>query len=186
MKLGTTQYGGYSFKRKYSIAQIIVDIASIIALIYIIFMVYAYAVDIETTKSLNSTESSLDFLNWEPLIIWCILGVVIIALSVLAILLPRKAPKKILVTENNAPKYCNIIDTGISCLRLVILHSLSELCYIHMQSIMLQEVSLSIQLIFDLIIVALIVWLSAVRIDSVNQVAISEAEEKKTHKIIEN
>lgn len=186
MKLGTTKFGDYSFKRKYSLAQILVDIASIMALLYIFFMVYASAMDIETTKSLNSTDNNLDFLNWKPLIVWCVLGIVITTLSVLAIILPRKAPKKILVNEENAPKYCNIIDTCISCLRLVILLAISELCYIHMQSIMLQETSLSIQLILDIISGALIIWLTAVRIDSVNQVAIAERDEKKTHKIIEN
>lgn len=186
MKIGTAKFGDYSFKRNYSLAQVLVDIASIMALLYIFFIVYVCAMDIETAKSLNSTDSSLDFLNWKPLIIWCILGVIIVALSFAAIFLPRKAPKKIVINEKNAPKYCNIIDTCISLLRFVILLALSEFCYVHMQSILLQETSLSIQLILDVVIAALIVWLTAVRIDSVNQVALSEENENKKHEIIEN
>ncbi len=186
MKIGTAKFGDYSFKRRYSLAQVLVDIASILVLLYIFFIVYACAMDIETAKSLNSTNSSLDFLDWKPLIIWCILGVIVVALSFAAIFCPRKASKKIVINENNAPKYCNIIDTCISCLRFVILLALSELCYVHMQTIMLQETSLSIQLILDIVSGALIVWLTAVRIDSVNQVALSEGNEKKKHEIIEN
>lgn len=180
------KFGSFEFKRRYSLAQIVVDIASVGALLYIFFIVYVCAMDIETTKSLNSTDVNLDFMNWKPLIIWCVLGVIFFALSVVMIVLPRKIPKKLTVNEANAPKYCNIIDTCISCLRFVILLAISELCYIHMRTIMLQEVSISIQLILDIIIGVLIIWFTAVRIDSVNQVALSENSEKKTHQIIEN
>lgn len=178
--------GDFTFKRRYSLAQIIVDIASLAALLYIFFMVYVCADDIETAKSLNATEASLDFLKWEPLIIWCVLGVIVCGLSVVALLLPRKMPKKLVITEKYAARYCNIIDTCISCLRLVILLAISEFCYMHMCSIMLMENSFSIQLVLHVVIAALIIWFTAVRLDSLSQSASADQEEKKVREIIEN
>ncbi len=178
--------GDFTFKRRYSLAQVIVDIASVIAFLSIIFVIYACAMDIEMAKSLNSTGESLSFLNWRPLIIWAVLGLVVCILSVIALFIPRKMPKKRTVTEGYAPKYCNIIDTCISCLRLIILLAISELCYIHMRTIMLQENSFSIQLVLHVIIAALIIWFTAVRLDSISQAASEELPEKKKREIIEN
>ena len=178
--------GDFTFKRRYSLAQVIVDIASVIAFLSIIFVIYACAMDIEMAKSLNSTGESLDFLNWKPLIIWAVLGLAVSVLSVIALFLPRKIPQKLTLNEKYAPKYCNIIDTCISCLRLIILLAISELCYIHMKAIMLLENSFSIQLVLHVIMAALIIWFTAVRIDSVSQASSEEQPEKKKREIIEN
>lgn len=178
--------GDYTFKRRYSIAQIIVDIVSVAALFYIFFIVYACASDINGIKSLNVTDASLDALRWEPLIIWCVIGVIIWAVSVLLLILPRKASDKMIITEKTAPKYCNIIDTCISCLRLVLLLAVSELCYMHMQSVMLNEVQFSVHLVLQAVIAALLIWFTAVRLDSLSQATAAEQDEKKTRKIIEN
>lgn len=178
--------GDFEFKRRYSIAQVIVDIASVLALLLTFYTVYICAYDIEQIKLINKTEESLDFLKWQPLIIWCAVGVVVWVVSVIALFLPRKMPKKLVITEKYIVKYCNIIDTSISCLRLVILLGVSEICYIHTQSIMMQDSAFSIQLVLDVVIAVLLIWFTAVRLDSLSQVAASEQSEKKTHQIIEN
>lgn len=178
--------GSYKFRRRYSLIQILVDIASLVALASIFYLVYVCAIDIEQMKVYNSTEASLDFLNWKPLIVWCVLGVVVTIVSVLLLVLPRKTPKKLTVTEKYAAKYCNIIDACISCLRFIVLLAISELCYLHMKSIMLLQTEFSVQLILYTIIAALLIWFTAIRLNSLSEVAASEAEEEKPRKIIEN
>ncbi len=178
--------GDYKFKRRYTLAQIIIDIASLAAFASICYIVYVCAMDIEQMKSYNVTDTSLDFLDWKPLIVWCVAGAVIIAVSFLLLFLPRKMPQKLVITEKYAPKYCNIIDACISCLRLILLIAVSEMCYIHMRSIMLLETELSVQLLLCAVIAALIIWFTAVRLTSLSEVAQGEIEVEKPHKIIEN
>lgn len=177
--------GNFNFKRRYTAAQIVVDIISLLSLLYIFYIVYVCAADIEQAKQLNATEVSLDFLKWEPLIIWCVLGLGIYILSVVIILLPRKMPKKITLTEKYVSKYCNIIDTCVSCVRLMLLLAVSEFCYIHMCSLTMREASLSIQLVLHAIIIALIIWFTAVRVNSISEMSSAELE-KKPRTIIEN
>ena len=55
--------GDFRFKRRYSLAQLLVDIASMAALVFIFYIVYVCAMDIEQMKSYNATETSLDFLD---------------------------------------------------------------------------------------------------------------------------
>lgn len=178
--------GDYTFKRKYSLIQIIVDIASVAALIYIILIVLSFAGDIERIKEINDTDKSLEFLKWQPLLVWCILGALIWVASVLLLVRPHKIPKKYVITEKYAPKYCSIIDACISCTRLMLLMVLSELCYMHRQSIMLQDAVISVQLIFSVVITLLLLWFTAVRLDSLSRVAEAELEEEKPRTIIEN
>ncbi len=178
--------GNYVFKRRYTLAQILIDIASVAALLFTCYIVYVCAMDIEQMKLYNATEESLDFLNWKPLISWCIVGLLLYVFSVVLLLLPRKNPKNLIVTEKYAPKYCNIIDACISCVRLILLLVVSELCYIHMRSIMLMEAEFSVQLILYAIIIALLIWFTAVRLNSLSEVAASEQQNEKTHRIIEN
>lgn len=178
--------GNYKFRRRYSLIQILVDIASLIALVSIFYLVYVCAEDIEQMKSYNATNASLEFLNWKPLIVWCVLGVLIFLISVLMLVLPRKMPKKLTVTEKYASKYCNIIDACISCLRFMLLLAISELCYLHMKSIMLLQVEFSVQLIIYTVISALIIWFTAVRLSSLSEVAERESEDEKPRQIIES
>lgn len=179
--------GNYKFKRRYTLAQILVDIASLGALVFIFYIVYVCAMDIEQVKVYNQTGVSLEFLDWKPLIVWCVLGVVIFAVSVLLLLLPRKMPKKLTVTEKYAVKYCNIIDACISCLRLILLLFVSELCYLHMKSVLLlNNFEFSVQLLLYVVVAALLIWFTAVRLSSLSEVAESESEDEKPRQIIEN
>ena len=178
--------GDYKFRRRYTLIQILVDIASLGVLLFIFYIPYVCAVDVEQMKINNATETSLDFLDWKPLIIWCVLGLLIYAASVLLIVLPRKMPKNLTVTEKYAPKYCNIVDACISCLRFVLLLSVFELSYLHMKSILVQKFEFSIQLILYVVIGALLIWFTAVRLSSLSDVAENELKEEKNRQIIEN
>ena len=82
--------------------------------------------------------------------------------------------------------YCNIVDACISCVRLILLLVVSELCYIHMRSIMLFETALSVQLILYAVIIALLIWFTAVRLSSLSEIAERESESEKPRQIIEN
>ncbi len=178
--------GNYTFKRKYSLIQVIVDIASGLALIYLFFMFFACASDIEATKALNSTEASLDFLKWEPLLVWCVLAVVIFGISTALLFIPKKMPEKCVVPEKYANKYCNIVDSCNSCLRLMCMLILSEICYMHMQAIMLRDVMLSVQLLLQIVISVLLIWFTAVRLDGLYNIISDEQEIKEKRTIIED
>lgn len=178
--------GEYEFKRRYSAAQVIVDIFSVIVLLYIFYITYACAAMISRIKAMNNTDVSLDFLKWQPLIIWCVLGAAVWAVSVFLMVKPRKKPKKTKINEKYVVKYCNIIDTCISCIRLVSILFISELCYEHSRIILEQDAGFSIQLVLSVIIAALILWFTAVRADSISQVVSEEESEKKPREIIEN
>lgn len=177
--------GNYKFKRRYTLAQILVDIVSLGVLAFIFYIVYVCAVDIKQMTMYNATDTSLDFLDWKPLIIWCVFGVLAYAGSVLLIVLPRKMPKNLTLTEKYAVKYCNIIDACISCIRLILLLCISELCYLHMKSILLLEFEFSVQLLLYAVVAALLIWFTMVRLNSLSEVAKSESEEKP-RQIIEN
>ncbi len=178
--------GNIIVKRRYSFIQILVDLFSAAALLYIGFIVYSCALDIEELKRLNHTETSLDFLRWQPLVIWVIAGVVLWVLSLLALLLPRKQPKRFFVSAKNAVKFCNAVDVCISCVRLIALLALSELCYLHMQAILQRTPEFSVQLVCDAVIIVLLIWFTRIRLTGISENARNEEKENKEHRIIED
>lgn len=169
--------GEFSFKRRYSAAQIVVDIASAAALVYLGYIIYACAVDIDRLKSLNKTEADMSMFDWRPLIVWAVLGVAVFAVSFVLILRRKKMPENLCITQNNAVKYCNIIDTGISCVRLMLIILISEICYLHGAAIRMANVGFSMQLIIDPLIIVCVIILTKMRLN-----AISEAEKEKLDK----
>lgn len=178
--------GNYTFKRRYSIAQIIVDIVSVIALAYIGYIVYVCEQDIEGLSAVNYAKADLSAIDWKPLLIWPAVGVIICAVSVFLILKEKKLPKKYLINENNAVKYCNITDTCVSCVRLIVLLALSELCYIHMSIIMLRNIDFSMQLIFDVLIIIAIIVFTRIRISAISDDEKEKAETANKREIIED
>lgn len=175
--------GEYTIKRRYPLIQILVDIASLAALAYIGLIIYSAAADIEQLNNLNHTETSLEFLKWQPLLIWAVAGVIVCGLSVFALFKPRKMPKKLKIDQKSGKKYCNIIDSCISCVRLMILLMLSEGCYLHMTAILQRELSFPIQLILDAAIIALLILFTYTRLQSLYE---SQSEDEQPKTIIEN
>ena len=169
--------GGYTFKRRYSLAQILVDIASAGAIVYIAFIIYACADDIERIKSLNRTDADMSVFDWRPLIIWIAAAILIFCFSFFLIFRKKKLPKKLTINEHNAVKYCNIIDTCISCVRLVTLLTISELCYLHSAAIRMFDPGFPTQLLLDVLIAAGIIIFTRMRLT-----AISDAEEEREEK----
>lgn len=165
--------------------QILVDVFSAAALLYIGFIVYVCAQDINELKSINYTDASLDFLRWEPMIVWIAVGVILWAGSVFALLLPRKQPKRYYVSPANAAKFCGAVDVCISCVRLIALMAVSEFAYLHMQLIMRVTPEFSIQLVFDAVIIVLLIWFTHIRLQGISENAKSE-ENKKESYIVED
>lgn len=166
--------GEYSFKRRYTAAQIVVDIASLAALAYIGYVIYLCALDIDKLKSLNRTDADMSMFDWKPLLVWIAVGVVIFAVSFFLIFRDKKKPEKLCITQNNAVRYCNIIDTCISCVRLMLLIALGEVCYLHLSAIMMRTVSFSPQLLIDALIIVCIIIFTKMRLS-----ALSESEQEK-------
>ena len=179
--------GEISFKRRYSAAQIFVDLVSVAALVYLGYIIYACAVDIDRLKSLNRTDADMSMFNWKPLIVWAAAAVAVTAFSFVLIFRSKKQPKNLCVTQNNAAKYCNILDTGISCVRLMLILLISEICYIHGAAIRMANIDFSMQLVIDPIIIICIIILTKVRLEAVSDAERENAEKQsKKREIIED
>lgn len=179
MKLGKIKV-----KRRYSLIWLLVDLFSAAAFVYIGLIVYTCAADISELNRLNQTETSLAFMRWEPLLLWVILGAVVWVVSLLLIFLPRKEPKRFFVNEKNAAKYCNVLDTAIACVRLIVLHALSEGCYLHMSSVLQRFAPDLVQLLFDAAIAALIIWFTRIRLHGISEAARAEEAENQIRPIM--
>lgn len=175
--------GNMKVKRRYSLIWLLVDLFSVAALLYIGLIVYTCAADIEELNKLNRTDTSLSFLRWEPLLLWIVLGAAVWIVSLLLIFLPRKKPKRLYVNEKNAVKFCNTLDTAIACVRLILLHALSEGCYLHMSAILQRFSPDLVQLLCDAGIIALIIWFTWIRLRGISESARAEEEEKEKRQI---
>lgn len=179
--------GEITFKRRYSLAQIIVDIASAAALVYLGYIIYACAVDIDRLKSLNRTNADMSMFDWKPLIVWAAAAIAVFVLSFVFIFRKKKQPKHHTVTQNNAVRYCNILDTGISCVRLMLIILLGEVCYIHGAAIRMAKIDFSMQLIIDPLIIVCVIILTKMRLDAVSETELAKLEEQdKKRELIED
>lgn len=175
--------GEYTIKRRYPLIQILVDIASLAALAYIGLIIYSAAADIEQLNSLNRTETSLEFMKWQPLLVWAVAGVIVCGISVFALFKPRKKPEKLKIDPKSGKKYCNIIDCCICCVRLMLLLMISEGCYLHMTAILQRDLSFPVQLILDAVIIALLILFTHTRLQSLYE---SQSDDEQPKTIIEN
>lgn len=178
--------GEIKFRRRYSAAQIVVDIASVGALVYLGYIIYACALDIERLKSLNRTNADMSMFDWRPLIIWAAVGIIIFALSLFLIFRNKKMPKKLCVTENNAAKYCNILDTGVSCVRLILILLDAEICYLHGAAIRMTGEGFSMQLVIMPIIIVGIVILTKMRLEAISETEKNREQKPQKREIIED
>ena len=67
----------------------------------------------------------------------------------------------------------------------MLLLAVSELCYMHMCALTMRDSSFSIQLVLQAVIIALIIWFTAVRVNSISEMSNAELE-KKPRNIVEN
>lgn len=176
--------GKFEIKKKYTIAQILVDVFSVGVLAYIGFMIYACAVEITQIKDSNLTGQDLSFLNWEPLLVWAGVALIVTAVSVFLILKNKKFPEKYYIDETNVVKYANIVDTAISCIRLVVLLALSEVCYLHYASILLRNSGFPVQLICDLVLAVIVLVFTRMRLESISDIAKEKAGETNKREIV--
>ena len=178
--------GEYSFRRKYTPVQIIIDIASLAALVYIGYIIYICKLDIEKIKQLNRTEADMSMFVWEPLLIWAGVGVLIFAASFFLIFRKKKKPGKYLVTKNNVVRYCNIIDTCIAGVRLVLIISLWEACYLHMSVILMRQITFSPQLLLDAAIIVGILVITRMRLRGMSDEEEGSASSEKKKEIVQD
>lgn len=176
--------GNYVFKRRYSIAQIIVDIASVGAMALLLLVISAHLEWVEYLDKVNRTDKELNT-DFKPLIVWIVLGVLVFVFSFVLIFKNRKLPKKYSVNSSNAAKFCNIVDTGISCVRLMMLIILFDLSSSHSYLILFGKFEFpTISILSALIIVGIIVF-TRIRLNAVCE-NIEEKPETKNKDIIED
>ena len=181
MKLGEMK-----LKRRYTVPQVIVDIASLGALVYICFIVYTCYLDVNSLNMNNYTGADLSSIDWKPLILWIILGVIVCVISIILIFRRKKLPKKLCINDNNGAKYCNVIDTSVSCIRLIILLALSEGCYLHMAGIFMRAPVFSVQLLCDVCFILAILWFTKMRLEALSEAELQRKEAEKKTVIIQD
>lgn len=175
--------GDMTLKRRYTVPQIIVDVASLGALAYICFIVAACYQDINSLKMNNYAGADLSAIDWKPLILWIVLGVAVCVASVILIFRKKKLPKKLCINENNGVKYCNTIDTSISCIRFILLLSFGEGCYLHMAGIFMRDPGFSVQLVCDIGFIACILWFTKMRVEALSENELEKEKETKKPEI---
>lgn len=151
--------GEYKFKRKYSAARIIVDIASIAFIVVIVVNTFSLINQIEYTNSyLNRTDIEYELMSWKPLIIWIVAAGLLTVGSVIYTYVHKKLPKRYVVDETNVRKYCDIIDTAVSCIRLIALFAVFELECIHYENLAyIRQSWVSVSLLCDVFFI-LVLW----------------------------
>lgn len=179
--------GEISFKRRYSAAQIIVDLASLLVLGYIGYLIFICALQTNDIQRYFREDSGISPPDWKPLFIYVLLGVAVFAVSFILIFRNRKKPKKLFITENNVSKYCNITDTCVSCIRLMTLLLLGEICYLHAASICMLDAGFSIQLIIDPVIIIAIIIFTRIRLEAISETELkNQKNQNKKREIIED
>ena len=175
--------GEYSFKRRYSLAQILIDIFTACAVGYLLFVIYVCASDIQKLNELNRTDADMSMFDWRPLLIWPCIALVIIGISLFLLFRKRKKPLKYTVTKHNVRKYCNIIDTCLGCVRLMLVITLCECANIHFFAIMMRDQGFPVQLLLDVLIIAGIFAFTRIRLTALSDSAREAAsqEEQKSY-----
>ncbi len=165
--------GEYTFKRRYTLAQIIVDIISAVVLLGFLLIVSAHIEWAQWFDRQNRTDYVLHK-EWYPMIIWIVLGAVVMGLSFFLMFRKKKQPKKLCITENNVVKYDNALNTGIALVRLMVLLLLWNVCSVHSDFILWGQSEINyLTYVIGLLIIVGIVILTKMRAD-----ALSETEKK--------
>lgn len=175
--------GEYSFKRKYTLAQIIIDVVSAVALLGFALIISAHIQWAEWFDKNNRTDVVLHK-EWYPLLIWIAAGIAVAGISVFLILKNKKMPKKLHITENNVVRYCSAIDAGIGCVRLMLLIILWNICSIHSDFILWGQSDVNYYMfVVGALIIAGIIVLTMMRVNSLSE-SEEEAEKEKHKKYI--
>mgnify|MGYP002627368830 CR=1 FL=1 len=176
--------GEYTFKRKYTLALIIVDIVSAVVLIGFGLIISAHIEWAQWFERNNKTEYVLNK-DWYPLLIWVAAALAVTGVSIFLLLKSRKQPKKLHITKNNVVKYCSAVDAGISCIRLMLLLMLWNICSIHSDFILWGRSDINyLSFVIGAVIIAGIIALTGMRVSSISD---AEAEqERKNRHIVEN
>ena len=172
--------GDYTFKRKYTLAQIIVDVVSAVVLLGFALIISAHIQWAEWFERNNRTDVVLNK-DWYPLLIWITAGAAVAGISVFLILKNKKLPKNLHINEHNAVKYCAALDAGIGCVRLMLLIILWNICTIHSDFILWGQSDVNYYMfVVGALIIAGIIVLTVMRIKSLSET--EEENEKEQHK----
>ena len=162
MKIGTIKV-----KRNYQIAQMVLDAVAVIIFIVIVRCVLSFGTFITDMNNniLKYNPDIVGLVDWRGNIIWIVIAAIVVAVSLLMIYLPRKAPKKYIVNEDNAQKYSDIMITAITCVRIPVLLAVFEGMCIH-QSILtgITDGIFTLQIPLDILLALIIIRFSVHRL----------------------
>ncbi len=159
--------GNFKVRRHYQIAQMVLDVVAVIIFVAIVRCVMSFGAYIdEQNRLIHSANSEIEgLIVWQWNIIWIVIAALVIAVSLLMIYLPRKMPKKYVITKETAQKYSDIVITAITCVRVPVLLAVFEGMCIH-QSVMLgnTEGIFTLQIPLDILLSVIIIRFSIHRV----------------------
>ncbi len=159
--------GDFKVKRHYQISQMVLDVVAVIIFVAIVRCVLSFGAYIdEQNRLIHSANSEIEgLIVWQWNIIWIVIAALVIAVSLLMIYLPRKMPKKYVITKETIQKYSDIVITAITCVRIPVLLAVFEGMCIH-QSVMLgnTEGIFTLQIPLDILLSVIIIRFSLHRV----------------------
>ena len=178
--------GEYTFKRKYTLAQIIIDIVSGLVLLGFILIVSAHIEWSQWLDRQNRTDRVLHT-EWYPLIIWIAAGAVIMGLSFFLMFRHKKQPKKLYITQNNVIRYDNALNVGIACVRLMLLLLLWNVCSVHSDLILWGQSDINyLTYVIGVLIIVGIIILTKMRIDALSETEMASEKQENKKYIVED
>lgn len=176
--------GKYQVKLNYGILKGFIDVMGLL-LAYLIYQTtFAFIGNlISPSNSVLKRIIETIFADGIPFHVWLwgltfpIIAVGVIAFSVWFMFKKHKEPKRFIITEGNAQKYYDTIMITNSLLRILALLALWDLTYICQNNILLQGTSwFSLQLILDVIVAGLVIYITYCRIAAFAKVRTAENE----------
>lgn len=159
--------GDFKVRRHYQISQMVLDVVAAIIFVAIVRCVLSFGAYIdEQNRLITGANSEIEgLIVWQWNIIWIVIAALVIATSLLMIYLPRKMPKKYVITKETAQKYSDIVITAITCVRIPVLLAVFEGMCIH-QSVMLGNTDgiITLQIPLDILLSVIIIRFSIHRV----------------------
>ncbi|MCM1486921.1 MAG: hypothetical protein NC203_01015 [Firmicutes bacterium] len=159
--------GSFKVKRNYQISQMVLDVVGAVIFAVIVRCVISFGAFIDEQNRIiqNSNSEIKGLVVWQWNIVWIVIAALVIVISLLMIYLPRKMPRKYVVTKETVQKYSDIVITAVTCVRIPVLLAVFEGMCIH-QSVMVGNIEgvFTLQIPLDILLSIIIIRFSIHRV----------------------
>ncbi len=177
--------GKYKVSLNYGILKGFVDVMGLLVL-YLIYQITYVFID----KNINPDvvlsamfKDGVPLQWWLPGLIFPLIAILVTVWTVVFMFKKHKAPKRYIITEENAQKYYDTIMIANSLLRILVLLSLWDYTYIHQINLLMGKVSwFSTLTILNVLVAALVIYITNERIKSFAKKCGTETEKEENEK----